>query len=261
MGRVETMSENSGEKRLFLGWSSKAWSIIGISAIAAFVVVMGCGLVLGLGAFSTYYLLNYDSANAAALDLPSAEEAAPVEIGAEQAPAEQAPAEQAPAEQAPAEEVKLGIHPDTAHPPKTGNPATDFTLKDLEGNLVTLSDYKGRPILINFWATWCGPCEAEMPEIDIAYQKYKDDGLVVLAIDLEEHPETVKSFVNYYELTFTILLDREHDVGSQYGTRALPTSFFIDPSGNIAYVHFGQMRERDIEIGLSKIMPNIDLED
>jgi peroxiredoxin len=137
--------------------------------------------------------------------------------------------------------------------PANDRQAPNFTLHDLEGNEVSLADYLGRPVVINFWATWCVPCEAEMPLINEAYQTYKDDGLAVLALDFMEHPDTVRSFVDYYQLTFTILTDREGSAADDYRVNGLPTTFFIDRSGNIAHFYIGQMSEADLEAGLAKI--------
>lgn len=137
--------------------------------------------------------------------------------------------------------------------PRLGSLAPGFSLSDLDGNPVSLADFRERPVLINFWATWCGPCEAEMPAINRAYLASQAEGLVVLGIDLEEHPDTIRSFVDYYELDFTILADREGAVAEQYQVQGLPTSFFIDRSGRIAHIHIGQMSEADLENGLAKI--------
>lgn len=137
--------------------------------------------------------------------------------------------------------------------PRLGSLAPGFSLNDLDGNPVSLADFRGRPVLINFWATWCGPCEAEMPAINRAFLASQAEGLVVLGIDLEEHPDTIRSFVDYYELDFTILADREGVVAGQYQVQGLPTSFFIDRAGRIAHIHIGQMSEADLENGLARI--------
>ena len=126
----------------------------------------------------------------------------------------------------------------------------DFYLKDIEVN-----KNDGKIKVINFWATWCGPCEAEMPDINNAYLKHRDDDLVILAVDMGEHPETVRSFVDYHKLEFTILIDRTQDVGRHYNARGLPTTYFVDPSGKIVHIFYGAMDEQAIEIGLRKILP------
>ncbi len=143
----------------------------------------------------------------------------------------------------------------TAPAPLPGYSAPDFTLTTILDETIQLSETVGQPVVVNFWATWCGPCEAEMPDINAAYLAHKDEGLVVLAVDMAEHPETVRSFVKYYDLAFHILIDADQDVGHHYGARALPTTYFVDRSGNIVHMYFGQMRESDIEVGLRKILP------
>lgn len=135
---------------------------------------------------------------------------------------------------------------------RQGEPAPTFTLPDLDGNLVNLSDYEGQPVIINFWATWCGPCEAEMPELNDAYRQ-NENGLVILAVNLGKHPDTVRSFVEYQGLEFMILSDRDRALRRSYNTRAIPTTYFIDREGHIAHVFIGTMSANDIAFGVSKI--------
>jgi len=119
---------------------------------------------------------------------------------------------------------------------KAGEVAPDFTLSDLEGHPVALSDFQGHPIVLNFWATGCPPCREEMPALQAIYERYRDDGLVVLAVNVlifERGKGAVLAFVREYELTFPVLLDGEGDVMNLYGVRALPTTFFIDREGLI----------------------------
>ena len=113
---------------------------------------------------------------------------------------------------------------------KVGASAADFTLEDTEGNKVTLSDYKGKKVILNFWATWCNPCKKEMPEMEKIHQKYED--VVILAINLDTEND-IKGFMNEYELTLQALLDTEEKVNDQYEVVSIPTSFFIDEEGII----------------------------
>jgi len=118
--------------------------------------------------------------------------------------------------------------------PLSGKPAPDFALKTLDGQAVHLSDYRGKAVLINLWATWCPPCLAEMPAIQAAYEKYKDQGLVVLGIDYtaQDNLANVTAFVAKYQLTFPILLDQGGNISSlSYDMHGLPDSYFIDRSG------------------------------
>lgn len=121
--------------------------------------------------------------------------------------------------------------------------AEDFTLLDLEGNEVSLSDYKGKKIFLNFWATWCPPCKAEMPDIEKVYQETKDSDLVILAVEIGEPLETVKSFIDENDYNFKVLLDIDQSVASTYNISSIPTSFFIDEDGYIIEKRVGGMNE------------------
>ena len=113
---------------------------------------------------------------------------------------------------------------------KVGGPAADFTLEDLEGNKVSLSDFEGKKIFLNFWATWCEPCKEEMPEMEKIHENYED--VVVLAINLDTHKD-IQGFMDDHGLTFGTLLDVEEEVNDQYEVVSIPTSFFIDEEGII----------------------------
>ena len=127
--------------------------------------------------------------------------------------------------------------------PNGGGSATDFTLRDIDGKQVSLSDYLGKQvILIDFWATWCVPCEAELPHLQALYKKNHDRGFVVLgvAIDGPETAAQVNSFVRRYALSFPVLLDEETKVVAIYNPkRTAPLSVLIDKSGQIARVRAG----------------------
>lgn len=119
--------------------------------------------------------------------------------------------------------------------------AIDFKLKDLDGNEVSLSSLKGKKVFLNFWATWCPPCKAEMPEIEKLYQETKDSDLVILAVDIGENLNTVKPFINENKYNFKVLLDSDQSVASQYNIASIPTSYFIDADSNIVSTHIGAM--------------------
>lgn len=125
--------------------------------------------------------------------------------------------------------------------PQAGFTAPDFTLTSLDGTEYTLSELKGQAVLVNLWATWCPPCRAEMPAIEKMYQEYKDQGLVVLAVDMtyQDDPQKVAPFAQEYGLTFPILLDQTGAAGSAYQLRSLPSSYFIDRFGIIQEVVIG----------------------
>ncbi len=124
-------------------------------------------------------------------------------------------------------------------PPLVGGPAPDFELDQLNGPSARMSDYRGKVVLLNFWATWCTPCKKEMPEIQAAYESLKDQGFVVLALNFGETTEKAEKLVKKMGLTFPILLDREVEVAERHRVVSLPVTFFIDPSGVIKEQVFG----------------------
>lgn len=138
--------------------------------------------------------------------------------------------------------------------PTLGDPAPDFTLKNLEGEKVNLSDFKGQPVLINFWATWCPPCRFEMPAIQKMYDQYKEDGFVVLAVDVQESITQVQQYIDQGGYTFPVLLDYTGEISDLYRIRAFPTSYFVDPEGNIAVAHRGMMTESVLQQYMARIM-------
>ncbi|MFC2052094.1 TlpA family protein disulfide reductase [Chloroflexota bacterium] len=143
-----------------------------------------------------------------------------------------------------------------AQSPDTGNLAPDFQLSNLEGQAISLSDFRGRPVLINFWASWCGPCRAEMPYIQQIFEKWSDRGLVILAIDIGESRSTVEDFMQSYGLSFPALLDMNKTVSAEYNIRFIPTTFLIDKDGIIKAVKIGAFSSvEEIESNLSKIIP------
>ena len=146
--------------------------------------------------------------------------------------------------------------PQTTAPPagsQRGDTAIDFTLTNLEGEQVTLSDLRGKVVLLNFWAAWCGYCRVEMPDLQQAYDDYQDQGLVVLGVDVQEGAAPVAAFVQDLKITFPVLLDQQGRVTSQYRVRGLPTSLFIDRKGVIRVVHLGPVDRRQIDRYLAQI--------
>lgn len=125
--------------------------------------------------------------------------------------------------------------------PKEGFLAPDFQLETIDGSTVTLSDFQGRPVIINLWASWCPPCRAEMPALQSVYEEYSDRGLEILAVHMtsQDSVGSAQDFINQNGLTFPIPLDRRGFVGTLYQSRALPSTFFLDRSGMIQKVVIG----------------------
>jgi cytochrome c biogenesis protein CcmG/thiol:disulfide interchange protein DsbE len=142
-------------------------------------------------------------------------------------------------------------------PLAVGQPAPGFTAPDTHGNVVALQAYHGRPVVLNFWATWCAPCRQELPVLQAAYEAYQDKGLVILAIsqDTVEKKEAVRSYVANLGITFPPLLDPEGSVAAHYNVFLLPSTIFINPAGTIVAVHFGPMTRAQIDKQLVAILP------
>lgn len=122
----------------------------------------------------------------------------------------------------------------------TGFLAPDFTLTTLGGSTVQLSALRGKPVIVNFWATWCPPCRAEMPELEEVWQKYDRGNLMLLGVNQGEDAGAVNRFKQQIvDFSFPILLDTRQAVGSLYGVRAMPTTFFIDAAGRIQDIKVG----------------------
>ena len=141
--------------------------------------------------------------------------------------------------------VMQTIDVSASHSPSVGSRATDFTLSSLSGETIKLSELKGKPVIINFWATWCGPCLLEMPNIQKLYEKYPDQ-FEVLAVNAGESERTVQKFVDAVGLTFIILLDVDGEVQQQYWIKGYPTSYFIDKDGIIRFQHIGLLTEAQL---------------
>src|SRR3989304_5771432 len=138
--------------------------------------------------------------------------------------------------------------------PTAGPPAPDFTLTSLDGKKVSLADYRGKVVLLNFFATWCPPCRAEMPDLEATYKELKSQGFEVVAVDLQEDQNTVSGYAKSLGLSFTIVLDRGADVFGQYRITGLPTSYFIDRDGVVREFIIGGMNKKMIQQKVEKIL-------
>ncbi|MEC4891038.1 MAG: redoxin domain-containing protein [Nitrospira sp.] len=138
--------------------------------------------------------------------------------------------------------------------PAVGTPADEFRLIDLEGQMHSLSQYRGKVVLVNFWATWCKPCTTEMPAMQASFDKLRDKGFIVLAINELEDEAKVREHVKHYGHTFPVLLDRDNKVANQFGVFGLPVSVFIDQQGRVQeYIKGGLLTEQMINEMVVKI--------
>ncbi len=135
-----------------------------------------------------------------------------------------------------------------------GTPAPDFELQTIDGETYRLSDLKGKAVLINFWASWCPPCRAEMPTLQAAYEQYESEGLVILAVNLNEPELAIRSFQEDYGITFPIVVDKQDRVSRMYDIVPLPTTYFVDRDGIVQGKWTGELRMPQLEMLLKKIL-------
>ncbi len=138
--------------------------------------------------------------------------------------------------------------------PAVGHPAPDFTVTDIAGQRFQLSALRGKPVVLNFWATWCPPCKAELPELQAGSQRLAGQ-VTVVGLNQGESAETVRSFAQQIGLTYPIPLDERMDVSGAYGVRSLPTTFFIDRSGVIRDIQLGALTEATFAQHLRSVYP------
>ena len=146
----------------------------------------------------------------------------------------------------------IGLGPLEGGGPRVGQPAPDFALRDLDGRVHRLSDYRGQVVFINFWATWCPPCRQELPEIQAVYDDKKDEGLVVLEVNYQESATKAGDYWDEQGLTMPVLLDSSGDVQDQYRLVGLPDSFFVDRDGILREMHLGAISREDMLAKLEK---------
>ena len=138
---------------------------------------------------------------------------------------------------------------------RVGQPAPDFEVPGPDGQPVSLSQYRGQPVWINFWASWCAPCRAEFPEMDHVYQQHRERGLALLAISFMERPEETTAYLERAKPSFTIGLDPQGVVAGQYRVLGLPTHVFIDGEGIVRDIRVGPMNEELMNQKLASILP------
>ena len=118
-------------------------------------------------------------------------------------------------------------------------PAPDFTLESRHGENLRLQDFRGEVVMLNFWASWCGPCRQEMPLMDDLYAQYKDLGFTILAVNVDENRDEAHRFLDKVPVSYPILYDPQSDVSEQYEVQAMPTTVMIDRDGNARFLHHG----------------------
>jgi peroxiredoxin len=138
--------------------------------------------------------------------------------------------------------------------PELAHPAPDFSAHTVSGKMVRLSNLRGSPVIINFWATWCVPCRVEMPELQRLYEQYQGTGLRILAVNLGESAQEVAAWQTEFGLTFDLLLDPEQAIPRRYAFRDPPSTFIIAPDGTITHIFYGPVRMGQLKDAL--ILPD-----
>ena len=166
------------------------------------------------------------------------------------------------AEQNPTQEVQQvqgeSDEEDTSEEPQT-IAAPDFTVTDADGNEVKLSDFAGKPVVLNFWASWCGPCKSEMPDFEKAYGEYAGQIQFMMINLTDGSRETVASaqeYITQQGYTFPVYFDQQSEAAIQYGVSAVPTTYFIDAEGNLVAGARGALSYEGLLDGISRILPN-----
>lgn len=139
---------------------------------------------------------------------------------------------------------------------RVGDEAVNFALTDLEGNRVELAELKGKGVFINFWGEYCPPCKKEMPWMEEAYQEYKDQGIEIVAINVNEAELSVRNFVDRYKLSFPIVIDKGMKVSNAYGINPLPATYLVDEHGKVIKYKVGGMTKKDITDFMELIKPS-----
>lgn len=134
--------------------------------------------------------------------------------------------------------------------------APDFTLKSRAGKNLRLSDFRGNVVLLNFWASWCGPCRQEMPLLEAMYKKYQKLGFTILGVNVEQDSGKAKAYLSDISVSFPILYDNTNKTSKLYSVSAMPTTIIIDRNGNMRYLHKGYKPgyEKDYKKQIKKLI-------
>lgn len=158
-------------------------------------------------------------------------------------------------------DLPAGLVPDGANvAAEEGALAPDFLLERLDGGDLRLSDYRGQAVILNFWATWCAPCRKEMPQFVSAYDRYRDDGLEIIAVNMQEGKAIAGPFVEDFGIEFPVVLDRSGQMHDRYRLLGLPTTYFIDREGVIRSVYRGPFIEEGEGTDVQDAIGSSDLE-
>jgi len=152
----------------------------------------------------------------------------------------------------PAEEA-----PETTAAPESANLAPDFTMYDIDGNTYKLSDFRGKPVILNFWASWCGPCKAEMPDLEKAYQAHGEEVqflIVNLTDSSSETVETASGYIAEQGYTFPVYYDIAMEGALAYSIYAIPMTYFIDASGEVRAIQEGMISEEVLESNIAALI-------
>lgn len=157
------------------------------------------------------------------------------------------------------QQLSSSFKPETASGSAVYEAAGDFTLENLDGELVSLSDYAGKPVVLNFWASWCPPCKAEMPGFEKLSNQYEQTGEVAFVMvnmtdGARETRAIAKQFLEDQGYTFDVLFDEGMTVASQYGISSIPATYFIDADGYVRKINVGQMDESTLGFEVTKLL-------
>lgn len=138
--------------------------------------------------------------------------------------------------------------------PLVGKPAPEFALKTFDGKNINLSDYKGKALLINFWASWCKPCKVEAPALEKSYYKFSDKNVEFLAVNVLDDPESAEKYLSLFGGSFPHVFDEEKKIHLDYGVEGVPETFFINPKGIITDKYRGPLTEKLIDLFIKKAL-------